>query len=160
MWPLVVNLTVFQTLWFGLVLVGDAVFPLAVLWALWHVLKIATPRERQMYPILVIAGLIMDEILTVAGVYQFDAFVLPVLPLWMLGLWLVFPTILNHGIRWVWRGSPLFLVLGSVGAASTYVVGANIAPLNLPLGAGITFVVVTAIWIGYFSLTRALLKTV
>jgi Protein of unknown function (DUF2878). len=64
MWPLIINLTVFQTLWFGLVLVGDQVFPLAVLWALWHVFKIATPKERQTYPVLVIAGLIMDELLT------------------------------------------------------------------------------------------------
>jgi hypothetical protein len=158
MLPLIVNLTVFQTLWFGLVLVGDVVFPLAVVWAAWHVFKIATPRERQMYPVFVIAGLIMDELLTVAGIYQFDTFQLPVLPLWMLGLWLVFPTILNHGIRWVWRGSPLFLVLGGCGAASTYVVGANFAPLSLPFGAAITFGVVTVIWIGYFSLTRALLR--
>lgn len=157
MLPLIVNLTVFQTLWFGLVLVGDVVFPLALLWAVWHVFKIATPRERRMYPILIIAGLMMDELLTVLGVFQFEGFILPVLPVWMLGLWLVFPSILNHGIRWVWSGSPYWIALGALGASSTYVVGANFAPLNLPLGDGLTFVIVSALWVGYFALTRALL---
>lgn len=149
-----INLIGFQIVWFALVLGGNSLVVIALLWSGWHVLKVATAHERRALLPLGALGLAMDQLLTFAGVFVFPEQGMAVLPLWLIGLWMAFPTVLFHSLHWVWRGHPALIVVGAVGAASTYVLGSRIAPLDLPLGAIPSLLIITLCWGVYFMVVR------
>lgn len=151
---MLINIAGFQLVWFGLVLGGDWFFVAAVGWCAWHTLTIADRLERRQMLLWGTVGLSIDQILTFVGVLQFPQMALPVVPLWFVGLWLGFPTVLKHSLRWVWAGHPALTVLGAMGAAVTYVGGSRLAPLELPLGDLQTFIILTITWLFFFSVVR------
>ena len=155
MWATVRNLGVFQGLWFLLVLGGDGFVPVALCWLLYHVVRYSDPRERWLLPIYIALGIAMDSILAALNVYQFASDAWPI-PLWLMGLWLIFPTTLRHGLRWCWSGKPWILVASAIGAALTYIGGARLSDLVFPLGELSSVVILSGCWILYFGLVRVM----
>lgn len=151
---MLINIVGFQLVWFALVLGGDWFVVAALAWCGWHLRSTADSVERKQMLIWGTVGLSIDQLLTFVGVLQFPELALPVLPLWFVGLWLAFPTVLKHSLRWVWSGHPALTVVGAMGAAVTYVGGARLAPLELPLGDLQSFMILTVTWLLFFSVVR------
>jgi hypothetical protein len=155
MWATIRNLGVFQGLWFLLVLGGDAYAIFALGWFLFHYVSYSEPQEKRLLPIYAVLGILMDGCLKAFGVYQFSNDAWPI-PLWLLALWLIFPTTLSHGLRWCWSGKLLILIASAFGAALTYVGGATLGDLEFPFGEPVTVMTLTACWALYFGLIRVM----
>ena len=87
-------------------------------------------------------GIGADFSLAVAGVYDFgDAF----FPLWMVCLWLVFPTVLPRAMAFLsatwWRP----IVLGAI-APANYLAGAKFGAVALPLGDVTSMMILVPLW--------------
>ncbi len=87
-------------------------------------------------------GIGVDFSLVVAGVYDFgDAF----FPLWMVCLWLVFPTVLPRAMAFLsatwWRP----IVLGAI-APANYLAGAKFGAVALPLGDVTSMMILVPLW--------------
>ena len=87
-------------------------------------------------------GIGVDFFLAVAGVYDFgDAF----FPLWMVCLWLVFPTVLPRAMAFLsatwWRP----IVLGAI-APANYLAGAKFGAVALPLGDVTSMMILVPLW--------------
>ena len=87
-------------------------------------------------------GIGVDFSLAVAGVYDFgDAFS----PLWMVCLWLVFPTVLPRAMAFLsatwWRP----IVLGAI-APANYLAGAKFGAVALPLGDVTSMMILVPLW--------------
>ena len=155
MWATIRNLGVFQGLWFLLVLGGDAYAVFALGWFLFHYMSYSEPQEKRLILIYAVLGIVMDSGLTALGVYQFSDDAWPI-PLWLLALWLIFPTTLSHGLRWCWAGKLWILIASAFGAALTYVGGAALGDLDFPFGEPVTVITLTTCWALYFGLVRVM----
>ena len=155
MWATIRNLGVFQGLWFLLVLGGDAYVIFALGWFLFHYVSYSEPQEKRLLPIYAVLGILMDGCLKAFGIYQFSNDAWPI-PLWLLALWLIFPTTLSHGLRWCWSGKLWILIASAFGAALTYVGGATLGDLEFPFGEPVTVMTLTACWALYFGLIRVM----
>lgn len=87
-------------------------------------------------------GIGVDFSLAAAGVYDFgDAF----FPLWMVCLWLVFPTVLPRAMAFLsatwWRP----IVLGAI-APANYLAGAKFGAVALPLGDVTSMMILVPLW--------------
>ena len=87
-------------------------------------------------------GIGVDFSLAVAGVYDFgDAF----FPLWMVCLWLVFPTVLPRAMAFLsatwWRP----IMLGAI-APANYLAGAKFGAVALPLGDVTSMMILVPLW--------------
>ena len=96
-----------------------------------------------------------ERILAALNVYQFASDAWPI-PLWLVGLWLIFPTTLGHGLRWCWSGKPWILAASAIGAALTYIGGARLSDLVFPLGELSSVVIISGCWMLYFGLVRVM----
>lgn len=142
---LLVNILGFQVCWLGLVLKVPLAVPVALAYALWHLVVIANSSERRLTLLVVVAGILLDGSLTMLGVFQFTPEPLW-LPIWLCVLWLVFATTLKHSLRWLWTRQPWLLPLGGLGAAGSYLAGARLDAVELSDPLWITMLVLTLCW--------------
>ncbi len=149
------NLGVFQALWFLVVIGGDAFAVFAFGWALYHWASYSDAKERVLLPIYAAIGMILDGTLAAGGLFVFSN---PntLLPVWLIALWSIFPTTLNHGLKWCWSGPFWVLILSALGAALTYVGGARLGDMSFLYGDLTTTVILTISWVVYFMLIRHL----
>jgi hypothetical protein len=149
------NLGIFQALWFLVVIGGDTFAIFAFGWALYHWVSYSEAKERLLLPIYGAIGIILDGALAAVGLFEFSN-PTTLLPIWLIALWSIFPTTLNHGLRWCWSGPFWVLIASALGAALTYVGGARLGDLSLPYGDLFTTFVLMISWIVYFTLIRQL----
>jgi hypothetical protein len=155
MHPIIRNLGVFQALWFLMVIGGDAFAVFAFGWTLYHWVSYSDAKERVLLPIYAAIGMLIDGTLAAIGVFTFPTSP-TLLPLWLFALWSIFPTTLNHGLKWCWSSSFWILIASAFGASLTYVGGAQLGDLTLPYGGLATTGILTIGWVVYFSLVRHL----
>lgn len=128
---LVFNYLVFQLGWFLLVLTQS---PWALIWALAfvaiHLRWMAAPKEWLSAGAVMVLGLAIDTAWQHSPWVQFNGTGWP-LPLWLAGLWLMFPLTLNHSLGWL-RSKPLLQVLfGVFGGGGSYIAGAQLGAAHL-----------------------------
>lgn len=88
----------------------------------------------------------LDSLLMHLGVFDFGAGNGLLLPLWLAILWLLFATTLRHCLFWTARPWWLGSVLGALGGPLSYLGGARIAAVELPLGTWQSLLLIAAIW--------------
>lgn len=159
--PSVVNLVLFQGLWWLTILCVPAglgwVGPAAVLGVLLGQLWWLKDRGCELRALLVTAlpGFLLDSLLGYLGAFGFphDTQLLGSLPLWMGALWLNFALTTRHGLAWL-HGRPwLGVAFGALGGPLTYLAGVKFgalviaAPLPLWLGAlALSWGVACGVW--------------
>jgi hypothetical protein len=146
---LLINIIGFQVCWLGLVLKLPLAIPIALAYAVWHLLMIADASERRLTALVVIAGILLDGSLTVLGVFQFAPEPLW-LPIWLCVLWLIFATTLKHSLRWLWTRQRWLLPLGGLGAAASYLAGARLDAVELPYPLWVTTLILTLCWTAFW----------
>lgn len=144
------NYAGFQAGWFLLVLTRS---PWALLWVLaflaCHALWVARPGEWQRVLPIMLGGLAIDLLWQLSPWVTFIGTGWP-LPLWLFGLWLMFPLTLNHSLAWL-DGRPLLQVLGGVfGAGGSYLGGAALGAAEVSGPALVLMPLGWALWLPLF----------
>jgi hypothetical protein len=142
------NFIGYQLAWFACVL-GAAwdfewagvAFALAVTAV--HLLLFRDARELRLVLCAAAMGCIVDTTLMHTHSVEFRSTALSgVAPFWMVSLWMVFATTLNHSLRWLASRPWAAALAGAVGGPLAYLAGAKLGALSIesPLPAAITFI--------------------
>ncbi len=140
-----INLILFKLSWVALVAGQEAwlaVAALLQLGSLWLHPHIATAWR----PALLIAatGMAVDQLLVLSGVFVFGS---PVLPLWLIALWLAFGLTLTLGLRFL-QILPLWAQsgIGAVCGAGSYQAGVYFDAVSFGKSAGLTLLLLALLW--------------
>lgn len=145
---LVVNALLFQVAWFACVLGASQPWLLVVAAACVavHLLWVSEPaREWRVLALVAACGWLTDTLLLRAGVFQFVESTWR-LPLWLALLWLAFATTLGYSLQWTSQRWWLASALGAIGGPLSYLGGAQLAPVQLPLGTLPSVLILAAVW--------------
>mgnify|MGYP005995734941 FL=1 len=142
----------FQATWFCCVMGREPWLPLAILSVGLHFILVQDRLSelRCLLPVA-LAGISVDVLLTLAGVFVFDQYWL--VPLWLVILWWVFAAALCRSFARIGQLPWLAALLGSVAVPFNYLVGAGLGAVSLPLGEMVTAGLLAIIWA---ALLRAL----
>ena len=153
-----VNLLLFQTVWFATVLgaakgtVGFGLTALAIFMVVNHWLSLHPWSDLKLAGIAVFIGLIVETGLFRIGLFDYVhiAYSMPIAPLWILFLWAGFALTLNGCLRWLHGRYFLGSILGALGAPASYFGGIKLGaattdePLLIVLGVvAIVYAVIT-----------------
>ena len=133
----------FQITWFSCVLGREDWMLLTAALIAFHYAAVSNIRLelRRVLPSAAL-GIGVDFSLAVAGVYDFgDAF----FPLWMVCLWLVFPTVLPRAMALLSATWCRPIVLGAI-APANYLAGAKFGAVALPLGDVTSMMILVPLW--------------
>ena len=91
---------------------------------------------------LALLGIGIDGLLTWGGVFAFSQW-----PVWLLLLWVGFVLTLGHSLRWL-AARPIWqqALLGAVSGPCSYLSGWRLGAVDLPLGPGISILILATIW--------------
>lgn len=140
----------FQAGWFVLVLTRS---PWSLLWAIafvaLHTRLLATPSEwRRVIPIMVL-GCLIDVLWQWSPWVSYIGTGWPV-PLWLIGLWLMFPLTLNHSLAWLEGRLWLQVAGGIFGAGGSYLGGAALGAAEVSGPALILLPLSWGLWLPLF----------
>ncbi|WP_397449810.1 DUF2878 domain-containing protein [Pseudomonas sp. NA-150] len=148
-----INLLLFQVGWFACVLGGTSLWLLVAAGVLLvHLLWTSSWRsEGDLIISVTLIGTLVDSLLLACNVFDFDAGG-PVIPLWLVVLWALLATTLNHGLAWtakpLWRAC----LLGAVCGPLSYYAGSELAGVRLPLGLWPSMLLLAVIWAMLFPM--------
>ncbi|KRW59580.1 DUF2878 domain-containing protein [Pseudomonas sp. TTU2014-080ASC] len=111
-----------------------------------HLLAVAENRREDCAVILRVAaaGWIVDSALMHAGLFDFGS--RAILPIWLMLLWLLFASTLRYSMAWSARPLWLCCVLGACCGPLSYLAGARLADVGLPLGEPLSLELLALIW--------------
>ena len=140
------NATWFQATWFCCVLGREPWVPLALLSLTLHFFLVEdrVAEARRLLPVAA-AGITVDVLLTLAGVFDFG--VATLVPLWLIVLWWVFAAAMYRSFAKIGQSLWLAAILGGVAVPFNYMVGAGFGAVSLPLGTTVSAVVLVAVWV-------------
>lgn len=145
---LLLNAGLFQLGWLACVLGASqpAWLAVAMLCLAIHLLAVAENRRAECAVILrvAVAGWIVDSALMHAGLFDFGT--TTVLPVWLMLLWLMFASTLRHSLAWSARPLWRSCVLGACCGPLSYLAGARLAGIELPLGESLSLELLALIW--------------
>lgn len=145
---LFLNAGLFQLGWLACVLGANqpAWLIVAVLCLGAHILGVAQNRGAECGVILRVAaaGWIVDSALMHAGLFDFGTSA--ILPVWLMLLWLLFASTFRYSLAWSARPLWLSSVLGACCGPLSYLAGARLADVGLPLGESLSLTLLALIW--------------
>jgi len=142
------NAGLFQLGWFACVLSAQRPWLLLIAIACLavHLLWIADNRNEWRTLVRVAAcGWALDSALLHLGLFEFPGTKV-LLPLWLAVLWLLFASTLHYSLNWTARPWWLASLLGACGGPLSYLGGAKLADIGLPLGLWPSLVLLALIW--------------
>lgn len=154
------NAVLFQLGWFAclfaanqplLLLVAPAILAL-------HVLCIGSWSEDGRLVIAVtLLGSLLDCLLLNLGLFDFG-YGRHLIPPWLVLLWALLGTTLNHCLAWTARPWWLASLLGAIAAPLSYLAGARVAGVGLPFGTLPSLLVLALIWAAVLPLLHRLAR--
>lgn len=87
------------------------------------------PREWLCIAVIAFIGVLQDFLLIQLNVLQFDG--QPVPPLWLVAIWLLFASTLNHSLKWLQQRWWLAALLGAISGPLSYLAGERLGALTL-----------------------------
>lgn len=153
---LIANALLFQASWFACVLGGSGPWLMVPALALvLHFTWISSwAAEGKLVVSVLLAGAALDSFLLQLGVFSFqDNAVLA--PAWLVMLWAVLATTINHCLAWSARPIWLASLLGAIAGPFSYFAGAAMADVGLPLGPLKSALILALVWAITFPLLHA-----
>jgi hypothetical protein len=145
------NFLAYQLAWFavlisagfGMAWAGAAA---AIVVAAVHLALRRDPLELQLIAIAAGIGLLVDSTLAITGQVRFASAWPPgFAPYWMLSLWIVFATTLNHSLRWLMTRPVAAGLAGAAGGPLAYLAGAKLGALTIVTPA-VTLPFIALLW--------------
>lgn len=141
------NALVFNVAWLVCILGGSTIaVPVAVLVITIH-LKFFSNHKQEILLIasVVIIGFGLDNMLIRTGLLIApDNSLWP--PLWLISLWGLFATTLNHSMKWFHNHVVVSVVLGGIAGTMTYLAGTRLTDFSLKQPLLTTLVVIFLLW--------------
>ena len=111
-------------------------------------LKAAPVQEARLIVMVGIFGFAVDTLQASAGLYAFahTSDVPWLCPLWMVALWMIFATTLNASMAWLAGRYRLAAALGALCGPVSYVAGARLGAIELPVHASASLVGIAIVW--------------
>lgn len=141
-WFLLVSAAVYTAAWWLAVLLqGEGLIWLCLLLLVHFALSPTRLKDFRLLPLALI-GMTMDTLLMYAGVYEFSA-----MPVWLMLLWLHFLLAMGHCLAWLGK-QPIWVQVftGVFGGAGSYIAGAELGAVAMPLGNLLTFLLIAPLW--------------
>ena len=129
------NYAAYQLAWFAVVLGAAHGFALAgaavaLLVAAVHLSLRCNALEFKLIGLAGLIGILIDSTLAMTGQVRFAAsWPQDLAPFWMLSLWIVFATTLNHSLRWLMHRPVAAALAGALGGPIAYLGAAKIGAL-------------------------------
>ncbi len=134
----VVNLSFFKVGWLASVFAAAASMPvlgtlvvgIAVLAHLW--LADNSQKELRLLAFAAFLGLLWESLLVATGVVQYEASsILPgIAPYWIVGMWVLFATTINVGMRWLRKSVAVAAVAGAIGGPLSFLAGEKMGAVS------------------------------
>ena len=123
---IVANALIFQIGWVLCVWYGTkaAIAVGVVAAAIYFFLFLRSREELMLITSIVVAGIIGDSLLGLVGLFDFGS-VGPLLPLWMIVIWMLFATTIPWALRWLVEKPRWFLGLCGISGPLSYLVGVS-----------------------------------
>ena len=143
---LLLNIVIYQTIWFLCVLFGNlgALLSLPLL-ALHFVFSDKKAADARMMVILGTLGLIIDGSLRAAGVLALSSWGWPI-PLWLATIWLGLATLPHHSLWWMRSRLFVNILFGALGGPLAYWGGMQLGAASFPLPLEYSLLVLAAVW--------------
>lgn len=135
----------FQSTWFCCVLGREHWLPLTFAMLGLHFILVANPlaEARRLAP-LALAGILVDSLLSLTGVFDFGPGV--IVPTWLALLWVAFATTLNRSLSLLGRHAWLAAAVGGIAVPFNYAVGAKLGAVSFGFSPLLTAIVLIAVW--------------
>lgn len=158
----IINALLFQVGWFACVLGGDtiAVAVLALILSFHALVVIDNQREWLVIASIIMVGLVVDNGLTLLGVFSFESASVFAIPFWLLGLWALFASTLNHSLAWLQNRLWLAAILGAISGPSSYLAGSKLSSVVLAAPLSQTLLIIGVCWAILFPLMLVAMRTV
>lgn len=158
----ILNALLFQAGWFACVLGGDAFAAAALVLILgFHALVIVeNQREWLVIASIIAVGLVVDNALTLLGIFSFESVSVFAIPFWLLGLWALFAATLNHSLAWLQNRLWLAAILGALSGPSSYLAGSKLSSVELATPLAQTLLIIGLCWAVLLPLMLVAMRTV
>jgi hypothetical protein len=151
---IIINAVLFQIGWFACVLGGNQFAvpaTLAILIAHWFLVSNQIAEWRTIF-LVALVGIIIDSGLFAAGVFN-DGSERQIAPLWLIGLWLLFATTLNHSFGWLHRRYLLAFLLGGIAGPLSYLAGVKLGAVSFGIEQTSALLLLAVIWAVLFPVS-------
>lgn len=126
-----INLTFFKAAWLITIFAAAASMPIAGAAAVAAAVAVHVLRSDKRRAELVLlgaaglVGLVWESLLVATGVLQYESgFLLEGLaPYWIVGMWILFATTLNVGLRWLQKSTLVAALVGAIGGPMAFLAG-------------------------------------
>jgi len=145
------NIAAYQVAWFAVILGAARGFAwagaaIALLVTAVHVWMKRDALDLRLIGLAAIIGLLVDSTLAMTGQIRFEeSWPANLAPYWMLSLWIVFATTLNHSLRWLMHRPAAAALAGVIGGPLAYLAGAKLGALTIVTPV-ITLPVIALLW--------------
>ena len=139
-WQFWFNFIGFQLGWVALVQYGDIAVPWVLIWLVIH-LAVFSERKSdiQLFVVFTILGGCLEFTHLLLDMLILPEHVSAVPPIWIVMLWPLFATLLNHSLCWLVMKPRLGSILAAIGAGTSYYFGARLAGGSITLH-GLVFI--------------------
>ncbi len=140
------NIAIYQLIWFTAVLGGERLVWLAMVLILVHFFLTPIAKTDLVLVLLVlIIGVLIDGALRFYGFFVFTEDRFPI-PLWLGCIWMGLATVLNHSLGWLKGRLWLAAVLGAIGGPAAYLGGGRLGAAEFSLSLPWSIAVLAVIW--------------
>ena len=137
---LVLNLSLFKAGWLASVLGAAAMLPVAGaamvgVAVIVHLLRTENSQgELRLLGFAALLGFGWESLLVTTGLVQYSTgSLLPGLaPYWIVGMWVLFATTLNIGMRWLRKNIAVAAIAGAVGGPMSFLAGERAGAVSFP----------------------------
>ena len=146
---MLINFILFQLIWFGCILIGNTFLPVGLALVAFHLYHTKYNKPDVVIILASVAiGLFIDSLLMAFGVFQFNhGVVIPfIIPPWLVLIWAGFAMTLNHSLKYFQQKPWLAFIGGSISGPLSYLAGARLGAIEVPLGIWQTAIVFAVIW--------------
>ena len=134
------NLLFFKIAWTASVFGAAAGVPLAGLAAVaiavaFHLFRARDARaEVCLLAVAALFGLAWESTLVAAGLLDYGDTASGVAPFWIVGMWVLFATTLNVGMRWLHRSTLVAMAAGAIGGPLSFFAGSKAGAVTVGSG--------------------------
>ena len=154
------NLVLFKLGWVGCILLAAAGEPLLATLAVAAVVTIhlfsapVAVKEALLLVVAAVIGMAWESLLVSGGIVSYPGYAAsaPMAPYWIVAMWVLFATTINHGLRWIKRSGSIAALAGFVGGPLAFLGGAGMGAVEF----GHTASALAVIGIGWAFLLPAL----
>ena len=144
---LLLNYLFYNLMWLGCILFQERFLLIVTIWAVWHIVKLASPAERSLSLLIFLFGVMLDSALMQLGVFQFepDQSALFV-PVWLWAIWLSFSLTIYHSMSPLSHSFFVQILVGALVVPIAYFIGRKFGAVEFGYSDAATFITLGVVW--------------